>query len=264
MTSFLDGFATELSAHRDWLRANGETERLPQWERRLRDQPEAAICEALVRHYLAGRVDEILPAEDLSTGGPDFLCTTRGERFYVESTCMITKAVTAATELSPHAGGPASFYRPLTAKFRDECRAKSAQCSVRKDGPCILAISTLHFAASALCFDEMKTGFVLTSEPLITGNFDEQAGEVVGPLYQSTDWKMSAFLRKCKANPLFLEEASRSVSAMLLCGFGCIPAKINGVLHPNPVRPFKPELLPGVRFLRLRENKDRTVGVFAD
>jgi hypothetical protein len=263
VANYYPSFEAELSGHREWLLAVGEPDRLSQWEARLQDQPEPAICEALVRHLIASRVDEVLPGEDLATGGPDFLCLSRGERFYVESTCMLTSAVTAATGISPYPESGFSTYGLLAAKFRDECRAKTMQCSMRKDGPCVLAISTLHRIASEFCFDEQRIGFILTSEPLITGDYDEKAGEVRGELYQSTNWSKSAFLRRSKADPLFLEEASRPVSAMLLCGFGGVPAKVSGVLHPNPVRPFSPTLLPGLRFSRLRENGDGTIEVVA-
>jgi len=260
MSKWIAAFEEEISAHRAWLRASGDHDRLSQWDRRLQDQTEPSICEALVRHRLAKQVNTVLPAEDMAKGGPDFMCISGNSRFYVESTCMLIEAVTAATNLQPKpTESGAVAWGPLTSKFLNECRSKTTQCSVRKDGPCVLAISTLHTVASSRCFTERMIGYILTSEPLITGNFDANAGKVVGPLYQSTDWKKSAFVRISKANPFFLEEASRSVSAMLLCGFGVDPPQIRGVIHPNPVRQFDAGLLPKFQFLQLVENADGTV-----
>jgi hypothetical protein len=256
--SLTDGQENAVYHHRRWYDRFSAYDRLARWEGLLREQPEAAVCEAMVREELEQHVDVVFPREDVSTGGPDFQCFQKQsagqQHFYVEATCLTSDSVTRATHLDPHQRGPA-YHHLLTERFRDECRGKSKQLS-GLDAPALLAIATLHGRAGSACFNEAAAKFILTSETRITQNFDPATGAGVGEIYLSTNMRKSAFQRPVKEMPWVLEDASRSVSGILLCPFGGSgPYSIVGVVHPNAVRPFDPEWLPRVAMFSVREQQ---------
>ncbi len=253
VANFSEIYRDILADHRKWLA--GFSKHAAQWERRLRIQPEAAIVEACVRSYLAGYVKSVEPAEDLASGGPDFRCRRGGRIFYVESTCLTIDAVTNATKLSPSATGQAANYGTLTDLVKRECTNKTAQLSSRKDAPGLLAIGTLHFQASAQCIAERHVEAILTSTPFIACDFDPAAGEAVDDPYQAVNLRNSAFVKPPLADSIdAFEHARQSISGVLICGFGCIPPRILGALHPDSARPFDPDLLPQTRFCRLKHD----------
>ncbi len=219
-------YQDELADHRNWLAMFPE--HAAQWEHRLKDQPEPAIVEACVRSYLAGQVNSVEPAEDLASGGPDFRCRRGGRIFYVESTCLTIDAVTNATKLTPSATGQAANYGTLTDLVKRECVNKAAQLSSRHDAPGLLAIGTLHFQASARCIQKHHIEAILTSTPIIACGFDPVAGEAVGDPYRAVNLRDSAFI-KPPTTPTIdteFEHARRSISGVLICGFGSIPPQI--------------------------------------
>ncbi len=252
MANLIKLYQDELADHRHWLAMFPE--HTAQWKHRLRDQPEPAIVEACVRSYLAGYVDSVEPAEDLASGGPDFRCRRGSRIFYVESTCLTIDAVTNATKLSPSATGQAANYGTLTDLVKRECVNKAAQLSHRKDAPGLLAIGTLHFQASALCVTERHVEAILTSTPFIACNFDPAAGKAVGDPYQAVNLRDSAFIKPTTMPTIDteFEQARRSISGVLICGFGSIPPQVLGALHPGACRPFDSNLLPQTRFCRLK------------
>lgn len=241
-------YAEVIQSHREWL------ERFPsahgnRWENLLRDQPEAAVCEACVRQVLDDHVEVVEPGEDPSHGGPDFRCSQRGQIFYVESTCITSHVATEETGLSSTLDIDGGFreHSNLTRIILGECRNKARQCS-KVDAPCLLAIGTLHFEASMVCCGQSHVEHVLTSRPSISMAFDAALAQAVGEMFQTTDLRWSAVIRP--ANGTLLEPARQSISALLVCGFGCRLWEVNGVLHPDPVRRFERELLPKIPFCR--------------
>ncbi|HUX02024.1 MAG: hypothetical protein WBD63_04305 [Phycisphaerae bacterium] len=245
----LEDYSAEIENHRNWLASFGNN-RLMEWERRFAADPEAAVVEACTREFLQEHVAEVKPAEDPTSGGPDFCCVQASHHFYVETTCMKEDAVTQATGLSPLPKGAFDF-GPLTQKVLDECRNKARQCS-GLDAPCLLAIGILHPAASTICFNRDFVPEVLTGDTMITMRFDAKRGQAVGKPYQTTDLHNAAFLRPLTRSDDDLDHlARRSISGLLLCGFGCNPYNVNGVLHPKSVRPFDRALLPDVPFCTL-------------
>jgi len=224
------------------------------WEEMLKADPEAAILEACVRSFLGERLDALRPAEDAVEGGADFCCVRGGSHFYVEATCIKESTVTERIGLPPRSTtGAADWYAPLTEAVKNECVNKAKQCSKCSDAPCLLAIGTLHFQGGAICFEQSHVERILTSEPMITCDIDIRTGGAVGNPYQTTDLGKSAFLRRSQSADMFIEPARRSISGLLLCGFGGRPPTVNGVLHVEAVRPFDRGLLPGVPFCRLKE-----------
>jgi hypothetical protein len=240
-----------LADHRKWLA--GFPKYGAHWERRLREQPEPAIMEACVRSYLAGQVDSVEPAEDLASGGPDFRCRSGPRAFYIESTCLTIDAVTKATKLSPSATGRAANYGTLTDLVKGAVVDKAKQIGSRKDAPGLLAIGTLHSQAGALCIKKHHIEAILTSTPFIACNFDSAAGEAVGDPYQAINLHNSAFIKPPLAISVdAFEHARRSISGVLICGFGSTPPQVLGALHPGACRPFDSNLLPQTRFCRLK------------
>ena len=242
-------YEKELKCHRAWLDRFGCAWRA-KWECLWAADPEAATMEALTRELLQRHVPEVKPNDDPSSGGPDFCCVQDKQLFYVEATCMREEVVTKETALTPRPQG-AQSYGLLTERVLDECRNKAAQCA-DLDAACLLAIGTLHFQASAICFDEHHIEDVLTGAPKIAHLIDTTTGEPIGETFETTDLGNASFLRLIRDSDAEIEHARRSISGLLLCGFGCEPWNITGLLHPHPVRPFDRGLLPNVRFCRLK------------
>jgi hypothetical protein len=199
-------------------------------------------------------VDSVEPAEDLASGGPDFRCRKGCQTFYVESTCFTVDSVTNATKLSPSASGQATNYGALTDLVKGAVVDKAQQIASRKDAPGLLAIGTLHFQAGALCIKKHHIEAILTSSPVIACDFDPVAGEAVGDPYQAVNLRDSAFIKPALTPTVDIEfeHARRSISGVVICGFGSIPPQVLGALHPNACRPFDPNLLTKTCFCRLK------------
>jgi hypothetical protein len=73
-----------------------------------------------------------------------------------------------------------------------------------------------------------------------------RTGTKVGDIFLSTDLRSATFLRPDPINGIGF--ARSSVSGLLLCGFGILPPRVLGILHPNPARPFDRNLLSDVPF----------------
>jgi len=100
---------------------------------------------------------------------------------------------------------------------------------------------------------------LLTGETKISWKINMRTGSQVGDTYLSTDLRSAVFLRPDATTEIGF--ARSSISGLLLCGFGILPPKVLGALHPNPARPFDPGILPHVRFCEVR--LDRQAGRLA-
>lgn len=215
--------ASLINEHRAWLARFNEPERVKLWDELLESATEDALCEALVRRLLNDHVYIVSAEEDLSAGGPDFRCLQMNRHFYVETTCLTIDAVTEATGLI-HLSRQESGYRPLTPCLFDACNGKALACAGRDDAPCLLAVATLHRAASEIFFhDRAAVEALLTSGPQVAHELSEVARE--------------------------------SVAAMLLCGFGIEPATVHGVLNPDAAQPFDRRLLPEIPFCQVQQTE---------
>lgn len=247
-------------SHMAWLEGFSQ-ERSVKWQDLLSSNPEAAICEACVREILSQHVDAIQPNENLSHGGPDFLCKQGNDYFYVEVTCITIESATQATEL-PHPvpfHPEASYYRHLTKKILGELVNKTRQCS-GLDHPCILAVGTLHSQAGPLCMDKHAAEEILTGTSFITAHIDTLTGKMVREPYEATDLRDSSFVRSSKTAPASVEEARKTISAILLCSLWYNPSRIIGLLHPKPNKTFRRELLSEIKFGKLKDGYDE--GIF--
>lgn len=260
LESLIDLYKDIIESHTSWLKGFGQ-ERSDKWKSLLIADPEAAICEACVRDILSQHVNAIQPNEDLSHGGPDFLCKQNNHYFYVEVTCITIESATQATEL-PHPlplNPEASYYRHLTKRILGELVNKTRQCS-GLDHPCILSVGTLHSQAGPLCMDELAAEEILTGTSFITAHIDTRSGRMVREPYEATDLHDSSFVRSTQTRPKSVEEARKTISAILLCALWYDPSRIIGLLHPKPNNPFRRELLSEIKFVKLKDGYDE--GIF--
>lgn len=160
-----------IDEYRDWLKPF-DGQRLNKWENLLKANTEAAICEAATRKLLSDYGVKVEPHEDISTGGPDFLCCQNGKRFYVETTCITKDAMTRATRLpnEPEGSGICSSSSP-TKRILREIVNKTKQCE-NLGAPCIVVVCTLHQWAGMLVTSDIEIQKLLTGELLIGATLD--------------------------------------------------------------------------------------------
>jgi hypothetical protein len=238
--------------HREWLR-HFDAQHADNWKKLLVTAPEAASCEAAVRRVLEQNGNAVQPNETLdgSRKAADFCCTQAGKTFFVEVTCISIEKATEHTGLPhpPHQNGfTFSGFHGLTGSVFHNSIHKTPQCS-NLPHPAVLAVGTFHWHASCLCLERKHLELLLTGETLLTQNIEPTKGTPVGDGYVSTHLRSAAFLKPKPDG--WMSHARSPVSAILACGFGCDLPRIRCVLHPKPMHPFDPSLLPNVEYCRL-------------
>jgi hypothetical protein len=251
----LKQYANEIGGHRKWLRSFDEGY-ASKWEKLLKADPEAAICEAATRELLQQHNVTVEPNEDLSLGGPDFLCTRSNNKFYVEVTCISKQAATESTGLIDHPLGTFSdddwAYEDMTKRIFNEVRKKTSQ-GVGLDKPYIVAVCTLHLSAGHVCFDEYGAEELLTATPCYTALIDKETGKFEEEPYEKTNLSNSVFIRFSRSSTNEIEYARNPISAVILCGFVCYTTQVVGILHPNPNNVFDRDFLPCIKFAKLAD-----------
>ena len=237
-----------VDGHRRWFAAF-DPQHLRNWEKL---PPEPAMCEAAVRQILQENGNAVEPAESLTgeVKRPDFCCRQAGKVFYVEVTCVsITKATehTGLADVPAENSGPTA-YRHLNDLIFSACRDKTPQCSGLRS-PAVVAVCTYHFHASSLGSQQFHLKDLLTGERVISCRVDTRTGSLARDTQEVTLLESATFLRP-DGNGLV--HARNCVSAVLLCGLGCNPPRVRGVLHPNPAFTLDRQLLPSIEFCRLR------------
>jgi hypothetical protein len=252
-----------IDEHRGWL-AGFHPQHGRFWEQSLRDDREAALCEASVRRFVEREGGAVEPNVDLfgtDTGGaeqrPDFLCVRADQQFLVEVTCISIETATDVSGLPhPFVPGVPRNYGPLNDPIFKKCPKKNGQAS-KATLPTLLAVGTLHDHASVLCMSEKFANMLLTGTSMIAWDVNVETGEGIGDAYQITELRSATFLRPQEQS---IREARTSLSGLLMCGLGIMPPRVVGILHPYANRPFDPDLLPGVRFGRVRiDHEHRTL-----
>ena len=119
--------------------------------RRLKNQSESAKAEAVTFSFLRSNFDDVLLAEDISTGGADFLCKSNGAEFISEVTCLEAESVAAQSGWKNEVpeNGSAGFFGMITHMLRTKASSKAAQLSGHSF-PRILVITCEHIAADVL------------------------------------------------------------------------------------------------------------------
>lgn len=236
--------------HRSWLRPFGD-QYLKKWNDLLKSQVEPAICEASTRKLLSDHDIKVEPYEDISSGGPDFLCTKNGKSFYVEVTCITKDAMTRATGLpnEPEGSGICSSSSP-TKRVLQEIVRKTKQCA-NLNAPCIVVVCTLHQWGGMVVTSDIEIQKLLTGEPLIGATL-----ELNSKRFEKLRWISelygALFARFAKTEEEKIEEARKTISAVLMFAISAKnPWSVKGLLHPNPNHPFDRTLLPEIKFCRL-------------
>lgn len=241
-----------IERHERWLGCFNP-QYLDNWKKLLGNDAEAAMCEVDVRLLLADNGVDVEPNEDLSGARktPDFLCRKDNRAFYVEVTCIGIDKATEVTGL-PHefTGDPSYSYGLLNNTIFNACRQKTPQCA-DQSLPSLVVIGTFHFQASHICVSKYHLEDLLTGQRMITQDIDMRTGGGVRETYETTHLRSATFLHPDKDNAL--DHARYPVSGMLICGFGCRPPNVFGVLHPSPVRQFDRRLLAKIEFCRLKD-----------
>lgn len=251
-----------IGGHREWLMGFDKVH-LDAWDNLFKnDNSEAALCEAGTRQLLQelGVSVEPYPLEG-NDRKPDFKCQKDSKLFYVDATCVMKDTATRGSHLDDVVHNPkASYYSLLTDGYFKKAGKKISQFE-NLNAPCMIAIGTLHFQAGALCFDKQSAEEILTGKCGISMKVSTRTGEAVGQSYNSTSLESALFLkaRKIICDEPRIQPVWQTISAVLLCPFGTHPVKCLGTLHPKPYYEFDRDLLPCIKFCRLKAGWERGI-----
>ena len=119
--------------------------------RRLKSQIESAKSEAVTFSFLRSNFDDVQVAEDISTGGADFLCKSNGAEFISEVTCLESESVATQSGWKNEipANGSAGFFNMITHMLRTKASSKTVQLA-GYSFPRILIITCEHIASDIL------------------------------------------------------------------------------------------------------------------
>ena len=215
---------------------------------RLKNKPESAKAEAVTFSILRSNFNDVNLAEDISTGGADFFCSSNDVEFIVEVTCIETESVVTQSgwknKVSPAPNKTAFSFGMITHMLRTKVSSKAAQLS-GNNIPRLLIITSEHIGADSL-LGPRAAEILLTSDIKIK----VPIGKPIGKVDLATDLKDSVFFRFKNGS---LEPCRRSISAILLISIFDDKSLIVGILHPEPQYIFPIMLLPSVPFLRLKK-----------
>jgi hypothetical protein len=214
--------------------------------RRLNNQPEGAKAEAVTFSILRSIFDNVQIAEDISTGGADYMCKTNDAEFISEVTCLEAEsvAVQSGWKIEVPENGSGGSFGMITQMLRAKASSKAGQLSGH-NFPRILVITCEHIGADILLGPHGAETF-LTSDTKIEVPIDK-------PIENTnivTDLKNSVFFRYKNGS---IESCRRSISAILLLSIFADKTLVVGILHPDPEYKFPIRLLPSVPFLRIKE-----------
>ncbi len=216
------------------------------YNNRLKNNLESAKAEAVTFSFLRSIFVDVTLAEDISTGGVDFLCKSNGDAFVVEVTCLEAEPVAAQSGWKnevPQDGSGGSFGM-ITHMLRTKASRKAAQLSGHIM-PRILAIISEHVATDVLLGPH-------GAETLLIGDtmIEVPISKSIGKVNIITELKDSVFFRSKNGQ---LESCKRSISAILLFSIFADKSLLVGILHPDPAYNFPIKLLPSIPFLRMKK-----------
>lgn len=248
-------WVTLASEHQDWL-SQFDPQYLRNWKKQFNSDSESAMAEAAIRRRLQRWGMTVEPNEALTgkCGGPDFRCTHSRGHFYVEVTCI--RVPTAEKRFgngaNPSGFSPFNLWGMVDAVF-NECQSKARQCG-GLDGPALVAVCTFDFQSAVTGLKRILVEGSLTGKTSLAWDIDPVKDGEIGDAYQVTAFESSAFLKLDSSTKILF--ARNSISGLLIGKLGCLPDQYLGVLHPNPVRPFNPLILPSVEFASLKIHED--------
>ena len=224
---------------------NEHSNHVKSYRDRLRNHPASARAEAVTFHFFRSSLDEVRVNEVPNKGGVDFLCKMGPSEFIAEITCLESKSVTRKSGLKnePTKNPSVEAFSPITRKLCDTVCRKASQMS-GYESPGILVIACEHpkadllfdfFGAQRLLVGDVKIGFSIPNK-----------GKGVNSI---TELENSCFLRLNQG----WELSNHSISSILLFYISEVSAFVLGILHPDPVHKFPPQLLPSIPFVRLKQ-----------
>jgi hypothetical protein len=220
---------------------------LVRFKQRLESDIKAAQAEAVVFSLLwaSGAHPDIF--EDISTGGPDFICQPDGNsKFLVEVTSLESAAVARRSNLPEEIKGRGgTAFGLLTTALDSAAASKVAQLAKHPSYPRALAITSSH-AFSAMLMDDYAALRFLVSDLMIS----HRVGDPNDPGEWVTDLRKSAFLRTDESGRVV--PIRQSISAILLVAIYPNQANVVGILHPEPRVAFSPALLWRIPYVCLR------------
>lgn len=224
----LAGLWHDLGKYSDALQVKAP-EHLKKFEERRHDQPEAAEAEAIVFSLLRESLDlNPKPAEDLSSGGPDFFCEpTKGSPCFVEVKAILTSTAERHSDLPTELSGAQAFSM-LTAVISQAAQQKTKQLEGLEVAG-VLAIVAQHGMADVL-FSSLAAKKLLTGKTQISVPIGEREGEPIGEV---THLENSAFCRHSREGGI--EPCRQTISAVLLVSIPGAHATVVGALHPKPL-----------------------------
>jgi len=215
---------------------------------RLKNNPESAKAEAVTFSILRSSFDDVKLAEDISTGGADFFCSSNDVNLIIEVTCLEAESVAIQSgwknRVPPDPNKTAFSFGMITHMLRRKVSSKAAQLS-GYNIPRILIITSEHIGADFL-LGPRGAEILLTSDTKIK----VPIGKPIRKVGLATDLKDSVFFRFKNGS---LESWRRSISAILLISIFDDKSLIVGILHPDPQYVFPIMLLPSVPFLRMKK-----------
>lgn len=216
------------------------------YRNRLKSNSESAKAEAVTFSFLRSNFDDVKLAEDISTGGADFLCKSNGLEFIAEVTCLEAESVASHSGWKNEVpqNGSAGSFGMITHMLRTKAASKADQLS-GYSFPRILVITCEHVAADAL-LGPHGAETLLTSDTKIEVPIDKPIDKVS----LITDLKNSVFFRPRNGK---FESCRRSISAILLISIFADKSLVVGILHPDPQYEFPIRFLPSVPFLRMKK-----------
>lgn len=216
------------------------------YSNRLKSNSESAKSEAVTFSFLRFNFDDVKLAEDISTGGADFLCKSNKFELIAEVTCLEAESVAAQSGWKNEVpqNGSAGSFGMITHMLRTKASSKAAQLSGHSF-PRILVITCEHVVADVLLGPH-------GAETLLTSDIKIEVpiGKPIDKVDSITDLRDSVFFRFVNGK---LESCRRSISAILLLSIFADKSLIVGILHPDPEYNFPIRLLPSVPFLRMKK-----------
>lgn len=203
---------------------------------REKNMPGTAFAEAVGFSLLGNVVDRVELYENSSTGGPDFVCRQNGETFLVEVTSISPESSACRSGISNQESTGGGWFSLITRQLVGAAKNKAPQVA-DQPMPRLVMIVSEHIASSGLLGP-------LAIETLLLGEYVGDDFAVEGK-HQKTRMRDGAFIRYPNG-----AEASipfrRSISGVLLVGVHHEELEARGLLHPDPVMPFDPKLLPSI------------------
>jgi hypothetical protein len=213
---------------------------------RSKNNIESAKAEAVTFSFLRSTFLDVTLAEDISTGGADFLCKSNGVEFIVEATCLEAEAVATQSGWKNEVADNCccGSFGMITHMLRTKVSGKADQLS-GYDFPRILAITCEHVATDVL-MGSHGAETLLTSDSKI----EVPIGKAIADVKLITDLQNSVFFKSINGQ---LESCRRSISAILLFSIFADKSLIVGILHPDPAYNLPIKLFPSIPFLRMKK-----------